>query len=158
MLVISDTSTVTNLIQIGKLDLLEKLFGEVLIPQKVYEELSDYENQKVQLDSCDWILVKTVSDRRAVAELREILDAGEAEAIILAQESKADFLIIDERKGRKVAEERGLRIIGLLGVLTRAKKAGHISRLKPLLDILIEDIGFRISRNLYDRILRNVGE
>ncbi len=158
MLVISDSSTVTNLIQIGKLDLLEKLFGKVLIPQKVYEELSDYENQKDQLDSCDWILVKTVLDHKAVAELREILNPGEAEAIILAQELKADFLIIDERKGRKVAEERGLRIVGLLGILTRAKKAGHILSLKLLLDILIKDIGFRISRNLYDRILRSVGE
>ena len=123
MLVISDTSTVTNLIQIGKLDLLEKLFGEVLIPQKVYEELSDYENQKGQLDSCDWILVKTVLDRRAVAELREILDIGEAEAIVLAQALKADFLIIDERKGRKVAEELGINIVGLLGILIRARKS-----------------------------------
>ena len=158
MPVISDSSTVTNLIQIGKLDLLEKLFGEVLIPQKVYEELSEYENQKEQLDSCDWILVKTVLDHKAAAELREVIDSGEAEVIVLAQELKADFLIIDERKGRKVAEERGLRIVGLLGILTRAKEAGHISNLKPLLDILVKEIGFRISPNLYDRILRSAGE
>lgn len=158
MLVISDTSTITNLIQIGKLAILEKLFKEITIPEKVYEELAIYENQKDQLDFRDWISVSSVLDRSAVTKLAEVLDPGEAEAIVLAGELNAEFLIIDERKGRKVAEDLGIKIVGLLGILIRAKKAGHISQLKPLLEILIKDVGFRVSRKLYDRILSEVGE
>ncbi|MBU1820008.1 MAG: DUF3368 domain-containing protein [Bacteroidetes bacterium] len=158
MLVISDCSTITNLIQIGELAILKKLFKEIIIPDKVYEELAIYENQKDLLDLLDWIAVKSVSNQNAVSTLAEILDPGEAEAIVLAEELKADFLIIDERKGRKVAEDRGIKIVGLLGILIQAKKARHIAQLKPLLDRLIHTIGFRVSKKLYDRILSQAGE
>lgn len=158
MLVISDSSTITNLIQIGELSILEKLFSEITIPRKVYEELATYENHKVQIDFLDWIIVDTVQDTAAVARLAEVLDLGEAEAIVLAQETNADFLVIDERKGRKVAEELGINIVGLLGILIRAKKAGYITQLKPLLDQLVSSVGFRVSRKLYERVLSEAGE
>lgn len=158
MLVISDSSTITNLIQIGELSILEKLFSEITIPRKVYEELAIYENQKAQMDFLDWIVVDTILNVAAVAKLAEVLDPGEAEAIILAQETNADFLVIDERKGRIVAQELGINIVGLLGILIRAKRAGHITRLKPLLDQLIRDVGFRVGRNLYERVLSEAGE
>ena len=158
MLIVSDTSPVTNLIRLGQLDILELLFKEVIIPEKVYDELSNYEHQKEEIDKRVWIVVRTVTDFEKVKKLQNLLDLGEAEAIILAKEMNADFLIIDERKGRKVAEGYGLRIIGLLGVLIRGKKKGHLRELKPILDKLTNEIGFRISKKLYDRVLEEVGE
>lgn len=158
MLIVSDTSPITNLIKIDQLDLLKILFQQAIIPQKVYEELADYENQGNVIDSQSWIIVKAVKDQSAVERLKNILDPGEAEAIILAQELKANFLIIDERKGRKIAETRGITITGLLGVLIRAKKKEIVPKLKPLLDKLISLGGFRISKTLYQKILEEVGE
>lgn len=158
MLIISDTSPITNLIQIGELDLLKKLFTEILIPQKVYEELANYEGQKEELAKRKWIISKEVKDKEAIQRMGKLLDPGEAEAIILAKELNADFLIIDERKGRQIAEDYGLRIVGLLGVLVQGKQKGHIQYLKPILDRLINRIGFRVSSRLYDKILQEVGE
>ena len=101
MLIISDTSPITNLIQVHHLDILGQIFGEIIIPHKVYEELSVYENQKEAIEKRDWILVKSVSNIQDVKLLEKKLDAGEAEAIVLAKELNADFLIVDERRGRK---------------------------------------------------------
>ena len=158
MLVISDCSTITNLIQIGELSILEKLFKEIIIPEKVYEELAIFEKQKDQIEDLDWIVVSSVLNQSAVLTLSEVLDPGEAEAIVLAEELKADFLIIDERKGRRVAEEPGIKIVSLLGILIQAKKVGHISQLKPLLDKLIHNIGFRVRSRLYNWILSQAEE
>ena len=105
-----------------------------------------------------WVKVIEVRDEIAVKRLSSILDLGESEAIIIAKELNANLLIIDERKGRKIAEQEGLEIIGLVGVLIRAKVEGHITNLKPVLDELIDEIGFRVSRRLYDMVLNQVGE
>lgn len=86
------------------------------------------------------------------------MDLGEAEAIALAQELQADLLIMDERKGRAIAETYGLRVVGLLGILVKSTKQGHIERLKPVLDVLIKEVGFRVHQSLYIRILHEVNE
>lgn len=158
MLVISDTSPITNLIRINELDLLKLLYIEVIIPEKVQDELLNYENQRDEIDKRNWIIVRKVSNSEEVRKLEKDLDAGEAEAIVLAKELGAELLIIDERKGRKIAEENGLKIIGLLGVLIKAKRMGHIETLKPLLDELIDNVGFRVRKKLYNRILSEVDE
>lgn len=156
--VISDTSPITNLIQIRQLHLLNIVFGEIIIPQKVYDELIQIENQQPVIDAQNWIIIQSVQDTNAVKSLQNRLDEGEAEAIILAREYQADYLIIDERKGRAIAEEFGLKIVGLLGVLIRAKQDGHIKELKPVLNVLIDEVGFFVSRKLYKHILKIVGE
>ena len=158
MVIISDTSPITNLIKIGKLYILELLFTEIIIPVKVYEELANYENQKEIISQCAWIKVKKVQQTDLVQQLANFLDDGEAEAIALANELNARFLIIDERKGRQYAEKYGLKIIGLLGILIRAKQKGHIDFLKPILTELENDIGFRMSKSLLERVLREAGE
>lgn len=90
--------------------------------------------------------------------LKKRLDDGEAEAIALAVKIDADFLVIDEWKGRRVAQELGLRIIGIVGILSAAKRKSVIPQVKPILDGLIEIVGFRIHPSIYSAALMDVGE
>lgn len=158
MVVISDTSPITNLMTIGKVDLLQQLFGKIIIPEGVKLELERLEEQKLLLRQLNWVRVQKVKDVAFVGELRTMLDRGESEAIALAIEKKADYLIIDERKGRSIAIQYGLKITGLLGVLTRAKTKGYIGEVKPVLESLILLSGFRVNPTLKKQILNDMGE
>jgi len=153
VIVVSDTSCITNLIAIGRVGLLRDLFGVVLIPPAVRDELA------VQHDTLpDFFEVRAPFAHTVVAELlEEPLGLGEAEAIVLAEETHADYLLIDETAGRAVARARGLPRIGLLGVLQRAKERGLLANVKPGLDAL-QAAGFWISPKLRERFLRDMGE
>ncbi|MEQ1746350.1 MAG: DUF3368 domain-containing protein [Saprospiraceae bacterium] len=161
MVVVSDTSPISGLYRIGQLHLLKRLYQRVIIPNAVFEELlqlRDFGYDLTEVLEADWIEIKSPSSAHSVADLQKVLDSGEAEAIALAQEIHADVLLIDEQKGRAVAKREGLRIIGLLGVLTEAKAEAHISLIKPLLDRLIAEANFRVSKSLYDLVLEQAGE
>ncbi len=159
MIVVSDTSAITNLHQIRHLFLLQRLFSNVVIPFEVYNELIAIESQKILFDSEEysWIEVKKVSDKSFVQQLEKILDRGESNAIVLAKELNANLLLIDEWKGRIVAMEHGLQVTGIIGVLLESKRQQHIQKLKPLLDELI-GINFRISSTIYNQSLQQAGE
>ncbi|MEZ4776179.1 MAG: DUF3368 domain-containing protein [Bacteroidia bacterium] len=90
--------------------------------------------------------------------LRESLDAGEAAAITLAKELNADYLAIDERAGRRIAKSLGIKIIGLVGILIRAKEANLIENVRPILDQLITEANFYIGEKFYQQIIENLGE
>ncbi len=155
MIVVSDTSPVTSLAAVGQLHLLEVLYGTVVLPQAVYRELTDPPGQpggaEVQLLS--WITRESASDRAQVASLLEELDLGEAEAVALAMELRADLLLMDERLGREVAARLGLRFVGTVGVLLAAKRQRHLAAVKPVLDALIDKARFRVSPTLYQAAL-----
>jgi predicted nucleic acid-binding protein len=153
MIIVSDTSVITNLYQIGQLDILEELFSEIVIPQGVYEELEKLPEQKIQIDAINWITIREIKDEARYLQLRKTLDRGESESIVLAIELQADALLIDEKKGRKIARELGVEVTGLLGVLLEAKLEGIIEAIKPLMDDLIYQAEFRISPRLYKDIL-----
>lgn len=157
MIVVSDTSPVLNLAAIGQLGLLRRLYGEVVIPQAVYHEivvLGAGQPGAAKVSALDWIETHQVTNRAMVASLQLEVDEGEAEAIVLAFELGADLLLLDERRGRRVASRLGLRFIGLLGILIEAKHRGFILAVKPILDDLIGKSGFWITRALYERILK----
>ncbi len=90
--------------------------------------------------------------------LQRDLNAGEAEAIVLALETSADILVMDERLGRETAAYLGLHCMGVMGVLITAKRQGHIQAVKPLLDTLRQVLHFRVSDRLYHTVLETVDE
>ena len=132
MLVVSDTSPITNLIQIDLLNILKEIYGQIIIPQTVYEELCEIESQKQILDEQSWIHILAARNTSLVSSLETELDSGESESIALSLELQADFLIIDEIKGRQKAESMGIKIVGLLGTLLKAKDLGLIFLIKKV--------------------------
>ncbi len=161
MIVVSDTSPINNLAAINHLHLLHQLYGTVFIPEAVYRELTD-PNFPVagatEVQTFDWIQIRTVSDRTLVEALTSELDFGEAESIALAVEMQADQVLIDERRGRLVASRLNLHYIGVLGILVEAKNKGLIVKVKTLLDALINEAGFWVSEPLYKSVLQLVNE
>lgn len=133
MTVISDTTPIISLIKIRRLDLLEKLFGEVLIPDAVFRELitnESFSNEAEEVKKSAFLKISPVQNRQSIAILQAIsgLDNGESEAIVLADEKKSDVLIIDERRGRLVAQKLGITITGTVGVLVQANNEGMLTK------------------------------
>ena len=125
MIVVSDTTPLISLLKIDCIDLLEKLFGQVLIPQAVFEELTADERFKPEADqisSKQFIIVKAVQNSESVSILKRAtgLDQGESEAIVLTDELNADVLLMDEAKGRAISSQMGLKIMGTIGILMAA--------------------------------------
>ena len=161
--VISDTTALNYLARIGQFGLLRLQFQQVFVPPAVLTELKlrpDLPGEQcVQTAIAEgWLEMRSPQNRDAVEELLATLGAGESEAIALAQELPASFLLIDEAAGRAVAQSLHLNLIGTTGVLLRARKAGHIPQLKRVLDDLMLQHGFRLSRKIYIDALGEVGE
>lgn len=157
MIIVSDTSSISNLLQIGLIDILHVLYGDITITPAVRRELYNLSEQEKQIEQIDWIKVKAPQDQRMIVQLLEEIDLGEAESIVLAIEEKAKYLIIDEYKGRSIADSYGIKIVGILGVLIQAKKRSIIPAVKPPIDKLIE-IGFRLDKKLIEKVLKGLGE
>jgi predicted nucleic acid-binding protein len=104
------------------------------------------------------LTIATPKDQARVQKLREDLDPGEAEAIVLAIERRADLLLVDERRAWQIATDAGLTVTGLLGTVARAKLAGLIPLAKPVLDELIQTARFWIGPQLYQEVLKELGE
>lgn len=163
MLTISNTSPLLNLAIIGQLALVQQQFGEVLIPDAVLQELRVDEALPGsaalrQALTKGWIQVQAVEDRALVQLLQRTLDDGEAEAIALAAQTQATWLLLDERDGRLTAKTLGLHTTGVLGILLRAKRDGHIASLQVAVEKLQTQAGFRIAPALFEELLRAGGE
>ena len=125
MIVVSDSTPMISLLKAEQLNVLEKLYGCILIPEAVFRELtgnSKYADEAEQIARSQLIQVVRVNERKAVDVLQRVsgLDLGESEAIIYADENKADVLLMDESAGRKVAKSMGLHIHGTVGILLQA--------------------------------------
>jgi len=108
--------------------------------------------------NAQWIQTHVVENQHLVTVLREHLDQGESEAIVLALELGATVLLLDETEGRKIAELYGLNKTGILGILLKAKKDGNISSLKDEMNKLRSQAHFWISDPLYNKLLHAAGE
>ncbi|MEC4991340.1 MAG: DUF3368 domain-containing protein [Oscillatoria sp. PMC 1068.18] len=156
MIVVSDTSVLCNLAIVDCLWLLETLYQSVIVPDVVAAELAAASNPTIlDILQLGWIQTQSLTNAQLANQLQQErgLDAGEANAIALALELQADDLLIDERLGRQEAMRLGLSIIGILGVLLVAKQRNLILQVQPVMDGLIDQAGFRVSAELYQRVL-----
>ena len=128
------------------------------IPQEVFNEIEAGKHKKYYLNllTFEWIKIEQIQDRKSIAYFLD-LDKGEAEAIVLATESEADLILLDESLGRFHAKHAGLRVTGTIGILVKAKKQGLISELKPLI-LELKDKGVWLSESLIERILELANE
>lgn len=120
-------------------------------------ELCRIEGQQDILQRSKWVVIQNPIDRELVRRLLLDLDVGESEAIALAVELKADYLIIDEHTGREAAQSLGIPIVGLLGVLTAAKAAGHIVAARPIIEEMVAN-GFHLHAKLIKTVLAGLNE
>ncbi len=153
-LIISDSTTVITLLNIGRLDVLKNIFSLVYIPQKVYEEVVIEE--KIVLDK-EFFIVKKIKDKNLYTLLSKSLDAGECEAIVLAKEMELS-LIIDEKKGRKIASNLGVNIFGFIGLLVLNYKKEMLTK-EDTLDVFYKakEQGFRVGMRLENEFLALIG-
>jgi len=158
--VVSDTSPIRALDHLGPTSLLEKFYGEVLIPPGVADELRDPDSAlpPLELANIPGVRVQAPHDAAQVERLQQVLDRGESEAITLAIEVNAAALLVDERAARTVAASLGLKSIGVLAALLRAKVEGLVDAVRPLMDQLRTGIDFWISPSLYAEICRLADE
>ena len=147
--IISDTSCLILLDKIQELQLLQKLFTNIIITQIVADEFES--------PLPEWIIIQNPKERNNIIMLESSLDKGEASAIALALEIEDCLLIIDEAKGRKLALSLGLTITGTLGIIAEAKKSGYILSVKSILE-KIKLTNFRISDVLEREILNQLNE
>ncbi|MDI6791595.1 MAG: DUF3368 domain-containing protein [bacterium] len=157
--VVSNTTPLIALALIGRLGLLKELYGEVVIPQGVREEVLAGRPGAagvIELEQASWISTVSLSESRRIKYLTD-LDQGEAEAIALAEELSADLLIIDERIGRQYAKRLGLKLTGTLGILIKAKQKGLIITVQPLIEEMRQG-GIRLGEKVVQKALQLAGE
>jgi predicted nucleic acid-binding protein len=153
MIVVSDTSAITALLQTGQEEILATLYSDVIIPREVESELLRF-----HAGIPAFIRVFPVTDAKRFRKLCAEVDVGEAAAITLMLEGHGDLLLIDERRGRTIAEREGIRVVGLLGVLLEAKLKGAIPSLAGAIEQVERVADFRISHALKLRALTAAGE
>ncbi len=161
MTVVSDTTALSCLFKIDRLDLLYQFSDNIIIPQAVWQELSRLPHFGYDisvLQNASWLSIEPANNTVLIAQLNIELDVGESEAIALALEKKADYLLIDEKEGRAKAELLRIPTIGLVGILLTLKENQLIKAVKPVLDDLREHAGFYLSDSFYSKILERIGE
>lgn len=154
--VIVNTTPLIALANTDRLEILHKLYGTILVPQAVMDEIIS-EPAKQRVRSSSWIKIEEIKDQAQKDYFRARLHAGEVEVMILAREQKADLVIMDDDAAKKTAKFLGLNVTGTLGVLLKAKKEGHLDKVEPVLNELICD-GFFISDTVRRYALREAGE
>ena len=163
MPVVSNTSPVSNLAIIGRLDLLRERYGAVLIPPAVHRELAalSHPAAKGRIEAAlreGWLKVESLPTDASMLPLPHELDPGEAEAIRLCQHLPADKVILDDALGRAAARHLGLKFTGLLGELVFAKLAARIRTVKAEIERLRAEARFFVSAEVEAVILAQAGE
>lgn len=156
MIVISNTTPISNLLHVEKIFLLTKLFGSIYIPEAVAKEVD-----VIFLNCGEWrkcieekqIIIQSVSNTALLKQMVPFLHQGEAEAICLSLEKKAKLFLIDDKDARTIAQLNNLPVTGTMGILLKAKKSGLISSVKQLIDRLRDEHHFWIREDMYQKVL-----
>ena len=152
MVVVSNSSPLIALARIQRLDLLPAIFESVLIPPAVAREIAP----SIPILPA-WLRMQVPNAMPPASSRRRRLGDGEWEALALAIELKADWIILDDLPARRSAEAAGLNVLGTLGTLVTAKRAGLLEAIRPELDALVRT-SFFLSPQLYDELLQAAGE
>ena len=163
MLVVSDTTPIISLMKDNRLGILKELFKEIVIPEAVYNELTSnqsFPEETAIISACDFIKTVTIEDKKLIDVFQRItgLDpGGESEAIIYSDENKADLLMMDEAKGRNVAKQMDIRVIGTLGILQLANEKGLMTgnEVRHTIEVLKANKR-HISDELIESVLKNL--
>ena len=145
---VTNSTCLIGLERIERLDILPQVFDTVFAPPAVAKEVRT---------SLDWLRVQAVANPSVTIALRTQMDEGEAEAIALALELENVLLILDDKKARRVAQQMGMKVIGTVGMLLRAKRQGVIAEVKPIL-LKLTEANFRIGQGIIQEALRLSGE
>jgi len=155
-LIISDAGPIFSLAIIDRLNILNSLFDEVYIPKAVWDELTRDQNTSIYSIIVEFFNDK-VKEISGFNELTFIMDYGESEAVKLYTELQADYLLIDDKKARTLAENLNIQCIGTIGILSTAKEKGLIDNLKPLFESFLANKRY-YSINLLNMVLEKHGE
>lgn len=158
--VIVNSTPLIALSGINRLTVLHELYGNVIIPRAVYNEINAKPESKCAKDlekSLDWIIIDEIKNIEAKTYYKTQLHDGEVEVMILAKEQMADLVIIDDNNAKKHAKYLGLTVAGTLAVLMKAKSLGYVDSIKPLLHKMVENHIY-ISPKLIAQCLQCVGE
>ncbi|MFU8893241.1 MAG: DUF3368 domain-containing protein [Luteolibacter sp.] len=158
-LIASNTTPIINLAEIGRLDLLGELFGKVVVPPAVVDELV----VKAELfprarEAANFFDVVRPQDQLLIRGFASVVHSGEAECLALAMENPGTLLILDDLQARALATANSLPFTGTLGLLVEAKAQGLVDEVAPLIHKLRESARFWISLELEAKILKDVGE
>ncbi|WP_373518936.1 DUF3368 domain-containing protein [Pricia sp.] len=137
-LVIADAGPIFSLAILDKLEILDQLFDEIKIPNAVWNEITLIKTTEFY-DTIEKYFQTKVNNIKGFNELTFVMDYGESESVILYKELNADFLLIDDKKARDIAENLDVRCIGTLGILSSAKSKGIIKELRPLFKTLLDN-------------------
>lgn len=164
MIIVADTTPLISLIKCDCLRVLQELFGEVHIPEAVYMELTSnpkFAEEALAITNSDFIHRVNLEDQKSVTLFKRAtgLDIGESEAIILSDNLNADFLLIDEVKGRKIAIQMGIHIMGTVGILLLAYDLGILSAedIKAIVELL-RNSNRHISERLFKQLIDKISE
>lgn len=164
MIVVADTTPIISLLKIGHLELLQTMFGSVMIPRAVYDELTSeitFADEVVAVKNATFLDVRTDLPENVVNMVRKStgLDLGESEALVLSEQANADLLLMDEAKGRKIAKLMNFNIMGTVGLLIKAFQLGILSKEQIERSIVImKSSGRFISEAIYDKIYQIINK
>ncbi len=155
-MIVSDAGPLIVLVQINRLSILKELFGTVKVPVAVYDEITVKEHEKAVFLNVEWLKPVKVKKDNDYKLLEELVDKGEAEAIILAKQLKLP-LLADDAKARKYAALLNVEVMGTLGLLKLAKNRGVIVSVKAIIKEMLRE-GYYIDSRLIAKLLEDVGE
>jgi predicted nucleic acid-binding protein len=150
--VVSNSSPLIALTQIGRLDLLRRLHFRICIPPAVAREV-----EPTVAELPDWVIVQPLAHPLQPSTVSGSIGPGEREVISLGLELGAALLILDEQPARRLATSLGLRVIGTVGLLMAGKERGFLDKIRPELDRLLA-VRFFMDQDLYDRVIDQAGE
>jgi predicted nucleic acid-binding protein len=156
---IADSGPLICLARINQLELLPRLFSKTLVPPEVWDEVTvrgQGHPGAYEVSQATWLTIQA-PDPQLVKPLSILVDAGEAEAIALAQTTADCTILLDDARARKIAQRLNIKQLGTIGLLLRAKRRGLVENIRPHIDALVEN-GIYVRKELIDAVLKDAGE